>query len=77
MSKLMSTAQVFCETRVHFGNQLAKEKAARQKAKEDGDTSVPKVSDEVMSYLNKIETSWERRLSVSLDPCLSLLAAPI
>jgi hypothetical protein len=63
MSKLMSTAQVFCETRVHFRNQLSKETAASQDATSHNGSS--KVSEEVLAYLSKIESSWERRLSVS------------
>lgn len=68
MSKLMSTAQVFCEAKVHFRNQLIKEKATWQQAKEEGtlteDTAT--VSEDVLTYLNKIEGSWDRRLGVRI-----------
>jgi gamma-tubulin complex component 2 len=67
MSKLMSTAQVFCEAKVHFRNQLIKEKATWQQAKDEGTlTEEPAtVSEDVLNYLNKIEGSWDRRLGVS------------
>lgn len=65
MSKLMSLAQIFCDTRDHFRDRLTQEKTAWIQALSQGES--PQLSAEVSAYLNKIENSWEKRLAVSFN----------
>lgn len=69
MSKLMLTAQVFCEAKGQFRKQLLEERAAWQEAKDQGIlTGEPfKVSSDALAYLNKIEGHWEKRLRTFND----------
>ncbi|PWN36395.1 uncharacterized protein FA14DRAFT_135138 [Meira miltonrushii] len=69
MSKLMSVAIIFCDNRVRFRDQLHMERANWQKdlLESPHQIEAPKMSEDVLSFLKRIEGHWEKRLSTFKD----------
>ena len=69
MSKLMSVAIIFCDNRVRFRDQLHMERANWQKdlLESPHQMEAPKMSEDVLAFLKRIEGHWEKRLSTFKD----------